>query len=135
LRARITSELERQVQDSPDHAMAAMRLGAEALALHRYDDARRHLEEALRASARATRVHERLAVIDLVEDRPREALRHVRLERRVSQPTAVLDVIEANAWQRLGNHRRARALYRKALERDAGMREASDSLQSIERNR
>jgi Flp pilus assembly protein TadD len=80
-------------------------------------------------------VHERLAIIELAEGRPREALRHVQMEHRVSQPSAVLDLIEGKAWQRIGDTGRARTHYRKALERDAGMHEAADSLQRIDGSR
>lgn len=137
LRERILAELEREVAESPEHAMASTRLGAEALAVHRYDVARQFLDEALRVNPSATRVHERLAVLELAEGRPREALRHVGLERRVSNldPTAALDLIEGKAWRRLGDIGRARASYRKALERDAGLLEASDSLRAIDPNR
>jgi tetratricopeptide (TPR) repeat protein len=120
LRARIVAELEREVAESPEHATAKTRLGAEALALHRYDQARAHLEEALRVNPRATRVHERLALVALAEGDPRQAVREVGLERRVSDPSAALDVIEGKAWRRLGNAGRARACFRRALDRDAG---------------
>jgi tetratricopeptide (TPR) repeat protein len=135
LRLRILEELEREVRESPEHAMASTRLGAEALALRRHDQARGHLNEALRVNPQATRVHERLAILALVEGRPREALRHVSLERRVSAPTAALDLIEGRAWRRLGNDGRARASFRRALARDASLHEASDSLQVIESGR
>lgn len=137
LRMRILSELERETAESPEHALASTRLGAEALTLHRYADTRRHLDEALRVNPGATRVHERLAIVELAEGRPREALRHIGLERRVSvsNPTAALDLIEGKAWRRLGDTGRARAAFHRALERDAGMLEASDSLQAIDGKR
>ncbi len=132
LRARIVAELEREVAESPEHAMAKTRLGAEALALHRYDQARAHLMEALRVNPRATRVHERLALVALAEGDPRQAVREVGLERRVSDPSAALDVIEGKAWRRLGNAGRARACFRRALDRDAGALEAADSLRVMQ---
>jgi len=132
LRARILVELAREVSESPEHALASTQLGAEAIVARDWVGARKHLEEALRVNPRATRVHERLAMVDLAEGRPQEALRHVRIEHGVSEPSAALDLIEGKAWRRLGNVGRARACFRRALERDAGMLEAADSLRVME---
>jgi hypothetical protein len=133
LRAQILVELAREVSESPEHALASTQLGAEAMVARDWVGARRHLEEALRVNPRATGVHERLAVIALAEGNPRDALRHVKAERWQDPDTRpTLDLIEGKAWRRLGNSGRARACFRKALERDAGALEAADSLRVLE---
>jgi hypothetical protein len=132
LRARILAELAWEVAGSPEHALASTRLGAEAIAARDFAGARRHLEEALRVNPQATRVHERLAIVALVEGDPRQALQHVGRERRVSDDTALLELTAGKAWRRLGNTGRARASFRKALDLDAAMHEAADSLAAME---
>jgi len=131
LRARILAELAREVAESPEHALASTRLGAEAIAAHDFVAARRHLEEALRVNPQATRVHERLAIVALHEGDPRQALRHLGRERRVSDDTALLELTAGKAWRRLGNALVARKHFEKALDLDAGLHEAADSLTSI----
>ena len=128
LRAQAAAELERAVLGSAHHAQATILLATVALQEGRIAEGRGLLDRAIEENPICTGAHKRLAIIALVEGRPRDALREVERERRVSGPNAALDVLAGRAWRSLGEAGRARDSFRRAVRRDPGNAEARDSL-------
>jgi len=133
IRARTKAELEREASSSPSHAHALILLTNLAIQEERYADARALLERALALEPNWSGTHLRLAMVQLMEGRPRDALREVGLERRLSGESAQLDLLAGRAWRELGDPGRARAAFRRAIQRDPANAEARDSLASIAR--
>jgi hypothetical protein len=131
LRGRMERELRREVAGSPWHADALGLLAALALFEGRGDDARRALEEALRIEPQTPGAREQLGIIALRLSRPREALRWFEEERRVMGYRAGLDFRRGQVAAAEGDLARARALYARELQRDAGNQEVRDSLDSV----
>lgn len=131
LRRRVVAELERQLRASPYNAAAHHLLGDFAFAEGKLAEARGHYREATRVDPLALRLHERLGLVALTEERPAEALREFRLERRLRVAPGGLDLRFGQAWQQLGQLDRARACYRREVERGPYPEEASDSLNAL----
>lgn len=132
-RAAIVAELEREAAGSAYNAQALGRLGSLDLALGDFASAEKHLREALATDPTAGRAHERLGLAALALGRPREALEELRRERRLHGAFPREELALARVWQALGDRERARAHYRRELEKDPGNVEASDSLRALER--
>jgi len=131
LRRRAERELQREVAGSPYHAEALGLLANIALFEGRWDDAQRQLEEALRIEPMTLSVREKLGIIALQQGRPRVALRWFEQERSVLGYRGGIDLRRGQVAQALGDLRRARACYRRQVERAPGNQEARDSLESV----
>jgi hypothetical protein len=83
-------ELERQIQESPFSARAHSMLANLDIQQGHLPAARRHLAEALRQDPLTFAAHERLGMMDLAEQRPREALAAFERERRLTGGTPEL---------------------------------------------
>ncbi|MEO5616130.1 MAG: hypothetical protein ABIS67_00010 [Candidatus Eisenbacteria bacterium] len=133
LRAPVREELQREVRGSPWHGQAYSLLANLALMEADWKAARMLLDSVLAIDHRRPRAHQRLGLLDLIEDRPRNALRHFAREVEIHGASAELDVAEARAWAQSGRLDRARAACRRALKRDPAYAEAADSLAAWER--
>ncbi len=133
LRGAVRAELEREVRESPWHSQASSLLANLALIEADWPRARALLDSALAIDHRRARVHHRLGLLDLLEGRPKPALRHLAREAEIHGASADLDVARARAWAALGRLDRARAECRRALGRDPAHTEAADSLAAWER--
>ena len=131
LRAELIGELEREVAASPFHSLALVQLGSLALATSDPRAARARLTEALAVDPEASRVHDRLGWIALETGDARSALREFETERRLHPLPPRLDLGEGKAWQALGDMRRARQAYQRALVANPSSLEARDSLASV----
>jgi hypothetical protein len=132
-RAQVDRELARQIADSPYTALAHDSRANLALLLNRVDEAEAELRAALAVTPRVIKAHERLGLIALWKDRPREALREFDLERRDDPGSARLEMPIAEAWRELGDRRRAADWYRRELRRHPDNQVARDSLAAMER--
>jgi hypothetical protein len=131
LRRRAERELWREVAGSPYHTEALGLLANIALFEGRWDDARRRLEEALRIESLTPSAREKLGLIALQQGRPREALRWFEEERRVLGYRSGMELRRGQVAQALGDLERARAFYRRAVEKAPDNPEARDSLRSV----
>ena len=131
VRARVTAELEREIQGSPYHAQALILLANVALAEGRYAEASDLARRAVALDPLHEGAHLRLALIALEEGRARDALRELARERQVADPSARLDLVAGQAWAMLGDNGKARAAYRRALKRDPANAQARDSLAAL----
>ena len=131
LRRGAERELRREVAGSPWHAGALDLLANIALFEGRWDDVRRDLDEALRIDPLLSGARDKLGIVALQQDRPREALRWFEAERRILGYRGGLDLRRGQVAQAEGDLRRAQSLYRRELQRDAGNLEARDSLESV----
>jgi tetratricopeptide (TPR) repeat protein len=132
VRAIAVAELEREVRESPYHAIALVRLGSLALAGGDTTQAAARLTAALANDPRVPRAHERLGLIALGRGRPREALDHFRAEKRLPGGMRAYDLRVGQAWRALGDRSRARRHFRRELERDPGNAEARAALGALE---
>jgi tetratricopeptide (TPR) repeat protein len=135
VRAEVDRELARQVESSPWNAMAHNYRANLALLSNRPTDAERELRAALAVSPRVLTAHERLGLIALQQGRARDALHEFMLERRDDPRTTRLEMAIAEAWRELGDFGRARAWYRREIERQPDNRIARDSLAALEGRR
>jgi tetratricopeptide (TPR) repeat protein len=133
IRARTIEELERQVASSRWSAHALGLLANVALVERRYDEARALLGRALAIDPALGRGHERLGLIALEQGRPRGALAEFERERALNPHLERLALRMGQAYQALGDTRRARDWYRRELAADPGNAEARDSLAALER--
>ena len=116
LRERLKAELERCVASSRFNAHAHSNLANLAFMEHDRAGARRHLLAALRADPAFFTVHRRLGYLLMDEGRWREAIREFERECAVSGTR--LDEYQrmAEAWEKLGDRRRAVRFYRRELD-------------------
>jgi hypothetical protein len=131
LRRRLERELWREVAGSPWHAEALSLLANIAIIEARWDDGRRELDEALRIKPMIVGAREKLGMIALMQDRPREALHWFEEERRVLGYRNGLDFRRGQVAEAEGSLPRALALYRAELRRDPGNEEFRDSVESL----
>lgn len=132
LRARARADLERQVASSPENARAKALLGILSLADERLSEGEELLEDALRQDPRIENARWFLGLAAARANRPGDAIRHLEAARRAGESHPGLDFRLGQAYQAVGDHRRARQAYRRALERDPGHQAARDSLARIE---
>jgi len=132
-RARVRAELEREVAASPFNGGAHGYLANLDMMDGRLAGARAHLEQALARDPLFPTGHDRLGRIALMERRPREALREFEAERAIGDWAPGLDIHVGEAWEALGDPRRAAAAYRRALARDPGNSAARAALEAVER--
>jgi tetratricopeptide (TPR) repeat protein len=133
IRSAVRRELEREVAESPYRAAALVRLGNLALLEGNGREAHERYAEAIRIDPFTPHAHERLGLLALAEGRPRDALRELALERRLSGRSPGYDLRVGQAYQMLGDRRRARSHYREEWRRDPGNQEALDSLRVVKR--
>jgi len=127
------ADLKRQIYASPANASAWNLTGCLLADRFDLDDARVAFRHAVVADeVIVPGAHSMIARIALLERRPREALDEVAAARRLTGDQAALDALEGRAWQALGEPRRARASYVRALGRDVQFTEARDSLAALE---
>ena len=133
VRRRARFELGRQVAESPLNARAHSILAALAWIERDAAGAREHLRAALEVEPRTFAAHRRLGLIALGQDRPREAIREFEAERRLGYGDGDLNFLLGQAYQRLGDARRALAYYRREVEihpQNAAAREAIGAMES-----
>jgi len=134
LRARAAAELDRMIASSPWSGSAHDLRGELAAFADRFDEARDHLALAVAQDPLAVGPNERLGVLELIRGDPRAALAAFERERRVrGRDGGGLDLRFGQAWRQLGRLDRARAAYRRELERGPWSREATDSLAALDR--
>ena len=130
---RVEAELRARVETSPWNARDLALLANVAMARGRLSEARAMLQRALRVSPWLDRGHELMGLIALAEGRPREAVAEFERHRAMFRNTRENALHLGQAWQRLGDSRRAREWYRRELALDPGNREALDSLDAVRR--
>lgn len=135
LRSAAEVELDRMIAASPNHGAASHLRGWLALMDGDPETARRHLEGAIALLPLLPGVHDMLGTIAFEQGRPRDAIREFDLEQRYHQPPPGIFFRTGAAWARLGDPGRARAFYRRELERDSGHGPARDSLAALELRR
>jgi tetratricopeptide (TPR) repeat protein len=96
------------------------------------DDARAHLEQAVRVLPNLPFAHERLGRMAMEAGRPRDALEHYARQQRAAGLTPRLAFETARAWGAAGEVGQARDWYRRALELDPDAPGARDSLDALE---
>jgi hypothetical protein len=131
--ARVADGLRARAAMSPFNSRDLGLLGNVELARGRFAEARGLVERALAVDPSLDRGHELLGMIALAEDRPREAVTEFERQRAISPRTPGTALRLGQAWQRLGDLKRAREWYRRELELDSRNREALDSLGVIGR--
>ena len=94
-------------------------------------EARAHLDSALAVDPRFPSAHYRLAMIDLFEGKPAEAIPQLKREQAISGSVPGLDLALGMAYQRQGDRARAREHYRAELRNDPGNAEARARLDSL----
>jgi hypothetical protein len=130
----LSAELARQARESRRNASAWNLLGYIANGRGRDEQARAAFERAVELNPRLVPgAHAMLARILLRQGRPREALDEIAAERRGTGASSTLDVLEGRAWARLGDRDRARAAYRRALDRNPADAVANEALRQLER--
>lgn len=80
----------------------------------RYADVRRHLLEAARVKPDLYRLHERIGLAWLLENKPQEALREFEAEKRSGNPTPMTDLRLGQALRALGRDKEARSAFERA---------------------
>jgi tetratricopeptide (TPR) repeat protein len=133
VRARLTRDLERQTALSAYDASIQNLLADVDMMNGRRDRARRDLLAALAVNPRVPRAHERIARLDLLEDKPREALEEIALERKQRTPGVPVDYLTAEAYRKLGDVARARDYYQREVRRNPDAGYALDSLAALDR--
>ncbi|MFN0150279.1 MAG: tetratricopeptide repeat protein [bacterium] len=132
LRAQLRAELDRQAAASPQNSEARSLLATIAIIEGRLDDAEPHLREALRIEPFTPRAHERLGMIAMARNQPRDALRELLVEyRRGARPPGI-DLRLAQAYATLGDTKKAREHYERELAARPNNREAADSLRALD---
>ncbi len=134
-RRRAEAELDRMIASSPHNGGASHLRGWFALMDGDGATARRDLERALALDPRIPGVHDMLGMLAVAQGRPHDAVREFDLERRFHAPPPGIFFRTAVAWRQLGDVARARAFYRRELERDPGHRASRDSLAALEARR
>ena len=134
-RAEMRVELERQARESPASSVAHTFLGFMALFEERRADARRHFDQALIAEPEKRGVRMGLAMMDLDEGRPGEALARLAGERHLGVDTPGLSFQTGRAYLTLGNRGQARRWFRAELARFPDNAEARQALQTLESDR
>ncbi len=132
IRPAVRRELERRIKSSPWNSRALSFLANIDLVESRYDDARTRLEQALAVDPRTSIAHERLGLIALMQNRPLDAVRELELARKSGRGTRWLDQRLAQAYEAVGDFRKARKYYRRALELAPGNAALQDSLRRLE---
>ncbi|HEY6196134.1 MAG TPA: hypothetical protein VI504_13935 [Candidatus Eisenbacteria bacterium] len=113
-------ELERRAADSPLNAQAHSHLANLDFMDGNRAGARAHLERALAVEPRLPGVHLRLGYLAMAAGAWREAIREFDRERALGGPPADEYQRTAEAWERLGDRRRAAAAFRRELNIHAG---------------
>lgn len=132
LRPAIVAEIQRSMNDSPEHAEALALLSNLAMLEGRWADARAVLRRALAIRPMLPRAHERLGLVALSEGHPDEALREFHTEWRLMGWSHGLDLREGEVWEARGDLHRAHDAYARELVRSPADPEARDSLESLE---
>jgi hypothetical protein len=132
-RIELRAELERAASSSRWNATANVALAELDLVDGRPVEARHRLEVALAVDSRLDGVHQRLAVIDLWEHRPQQAIAELERERRLNPAAPGLELGLGMAHQQAGDLERARVHYQRELERDPGNAMARAALDSLGR--
>jgi len=125
-------ELDRMIAASPLNGGASHLRGFLAAMDGDLETARASLAQALRIKPLLPNLHDLLGSIALQQGRFRDAVREYDAERRLHDPPPGIFYHTAIAWQELGRLDRARAFYRRELERDPGHSGASDSLAALD---
>jgi len=129
----VVAELVRQAQASRWNASAWNLLGYIARGRGRDAEARADFERAVAVNARLVPgAHAMIARILLRQGRPREALAEIAAERGVSGASGSLEVLSGRAYAGLGDRERARAAFRRALDRDPTNAAANQGLRQME---
>ena len=128
LRARLVSELRREVSESPATSLASKMLGYIALLEGRRDEARREFRRAVSISPFISRVHLQLGSLALEDGQPEVALREFEAERARDPKLEGIAFRIGQAYARSGRRDRALDWYRRELEQHPDSQEARDSL-------
>jgi len=128
LRARLVSELRREVSESPATSLASKMLGYIALLEGRRDEARREFRRAVSISPFISRVHLQLGSLALEDGQPDVALREFEAERARDPKLEGIAFRIGQAYARSGRRDRALDWYRRELEQHPDSQEARDSL-------
>ena len=115
LRRTLRAELERRVAGSPLAAQAHSLLADLDFLERDRAGARAHLLAAKAVDPTLSRVHRRLGYLLMGEDRWRDAIREFEAERRIGSEPEDEFVRMGEAWERLGDRRRAAQCYRREL--------------------
>src|SRR5204862_7290909 len=105
----------RGAAESPWNGNALSLLSNFDAAAGRTEEARRHLERAVRLLPSLPYGHERLGLLAMQQGRPADALREYARERKESALTARLAFETGPAWRARGDRGRARRWYGRAL--------------------
>jgi hypothetical protein len=131
LRGPISAEIERCINDSPYNARAHAFAGNLALLEARFDDARRHFDEAARQQPRELAVRERQGLAHLYAGDLAGAERAFRAARAAPGPWPEADLREGQLLAARGRREDARRAYERSLARHPELTEARDSLQAM----
>ena len=131
-RAAAVRELDRMIASSPMNGGASHIRGFFALMDGDFEGARRALERTVRLKPLVPVVHDLLGTIALTQGRWGDAIREYDTERRYHEAPAGLYYRTGMAWRHRGDLAKARAFYRRELERDASHSAARDSLAALE---
>jgi tetratricopeptide (TPR) repeat protein len=134
LRAKLGRDLARQASGSPFNASAKSLLANLEMTAGRYEAARKLLMEALPVDAHLPRAHERLGVLALAENRPAEAVREFEKEKSLRNPESPIDFRLGQAYQQLGDRKRAQDAYRRETRKHPDNQAAWDSLGVVEKH-
>ena len=131
LAAHVEAALRTRAAASPWNGRDLSLVANITLARGQLAEARDLMRRALAVNPELSRGHELLGMIELADGKPREAIAALERERALNPNTPSVAVRLGVAWQRLGEVDRARRWYRRAIDLDAGNREALDSLEAI----
>ena len=134
LRALAKPELIRMAAGSRRNEAANEMLGLFAAVEGRWEAAEPFFRQALVAEPSALGVHEKIGLVALITRRPELALREFVAERKLRLAPVGLDLRFGQAYQALGDAKRARASYEMEIRRGPYGAEAADSIRSLDRS-
>jgi tetratricopeptide (TPR) repeat protein len=124
-------ELERAAGESRWNATAHGLLANLAVAEERFADARRHLEAVLAADPLLPGAHQRLGIVALWEERPRDAVALFERERRLHGARPGIELGIGMAHEQAGDKERARRAYQRELALDPASSSARVRLEGL----
>jgi hypothetical protein len=132
IRARAIADLTRQAAGSERNAMANSVLATVFMIDGRMREADARLRQALAADPELPRAHERLGLIALATDRPKDAV--AELERAAREKPVAPGVAYSLgvAWQKLGETAKARTAFHAELTRDPGDARSIEALRALD---